>query len=142
MTVELPPLRERPEDIPLLAATFARRWAAAYGRPVPTLAPDLREHLLRHPWPGNVRELENAVHRAVLERETEEIHLDDLKLGVLARPTSQSLAGRPWDEVQKELIFTTLAQVGGNRRRAAQLMGMGERTLRNRLREYREAAQA
>jgi DNA-binding NtrC family response regulator len=139
VAVDLPSLRERPDDIPLLAEHFAARWARVYGRPQITFAPGALERLRAHPWPGNVRELENAVHRAVIEADATVIEEHHLTLARGQRQAPAELAGRPWEEVQRELIFSTLAQVGGNRRRAAQMMGIAERTLRNRLREYREA---
>ncbi len=137
MTLELPPLRERPADIRLLAEHFVRRFAADYGRPGLRLSPVAMERLLAHPWPGNVRELENTLHRAVIEARGGAIEPRHLALDHPDRPSGSELAGRSWDAVEKELILSTLARVGGNRRRAAQLMGMGERTLRNRLRQYR-----
>jgi len=137
MTLELPPLRERPADIRLLAEHFVRRFAADYGRPNLRLSPPAMDRLLAHPWPGNVRELENTLHRAVIEAHSGEIEPRHLALDHPDRPSGSGLAGRSWDAVEKELILSTLARVGGNRRRAAQLMGMGERTLRNRLRQYR-----
>jgi DNA-binding NtrC family response regulator len=146
MTLELPPLRERPEDIPLLADHFVQRFASAYARPAPRLTAAALERLGVHAWPGNVRELENILHRAVIEATGAEIDVTHLALDTAPASVAggaSELAGRSWDAVEKELIMATLARVGGNRRRAAQLMGMGERTLRNRLREYRlEGAQA
>ena len=142
MTIELPPLRERPEDIRLLADHFIQRWAAAYGRPAPSLSEATLEKLVAHRWPGNVRELENAIHRAVVELDATVIEPRHITLDLIQRPEPAQLAGRAWDDVQKELIFSTLAQVGGNRKRAAELMGIAERTLRNRLREYRGATQS
>jgi two-component system response regulator FlrC len=140
MTLELPPLRERPEDVAVLADHFVQRFATAYGRPAPRFTATALERLASHGWPGNVRELENIVHRAVIEVTGAEIDASHLALGaaLTAAPAAATeLAGRSWNAVEKELILTTLARVGGNRRRAAALMGMGERTLRNRLREYR-----
>jgi two-component system response regulator FlrC len=142
MALELPPLRERPDDILALAEHFIRRFAADYGGATPTLSSAARERLLTHPWPGNVRELENTLHRAVLEARGGAIDPEHLRLGTSMPTITHELAGRSWDAVEKELILATLARVGGNRRRAALLMGMGERTLRNRLREYREAGLA
>ena len=143
MTLELPPLRDRLDDVPLLAEHFVRRFAADYGRPAVTLTPAALERLRAHPWPGNVRELENTLHRAVIEAQGDVVDVEHLALEPRAVPAGEApaaeLAGRSWDAVEKELILSTLARVGGNRRRAAQLMGMGERTLRNRLREYRLA---
>jgi DNA-binding NtrC family response regulator len=152
--------------VTLLAHHFTRRWAEAYGRPGLRLSEGALDRLRAHAWPGNVRELENAIHRAVIEAAGDELEaghmlLDPLigapvegsdgmrqdpgrapVLGGLAAvgAASAPTRGRSWDEVQRDLIFSTLAQVGGNRRRAAELIGIGERTLRNRLREYREGA--
>jgi len=139
MALELPPLRERPEDIPLLSELFIQRFATDYGWPATALTASAREQLRAHRWPGNVRELENTLHRAVIEAHGSDIDTSHLALDTAAfesAPTAD-LAGRSWDQVERELIMTTLARVNGNRKRAAQLMGMGERTLRNRLREYR-----
>jgi DNA-binding NtrC family response regulator len=137
MTLELPPLRERPRDIRLLAEHFVRRFATEYGQPAPRIAAAAMDRLLAHPWPGNVRELENTLHRAVIEARNGEVAPGDLALDAAVSPSAADLAGRSWETVERELILATLARVGGNRRRAAQLMGMGERTLRNRLRQYR-----
>jgi len=138
MALELPPLRERPEDIPRLAEHFVRRFNADYGWSATTLTAAARDRLRTHSWPGNVRELENTLHRAVIEARGSDIEVAHLALdaAILAPVASGNLAGRSWDQVERELIMSTLARVNGNRKRAARLMGMGERTLRNRLREY------
>jgi DNA-binding NtrC family response regulator len=113
--------------------------------------------LLAHPWPGNVRELENAIHRAVLLAEGEEIGPEAIELSVpppprpvaeaepapkaapsMARPVV-ALVGRRVEEVERELILETLTHCLGNRTRAAELLGISIRTLRNKLHEYRAA---
>src|SRR5881296_1450684 len=139
MALELPPLRERPEDVAQLAEHFVQRFAGDYGWPATMLTAAARDRLRAHRWPGNVRELENTLHRAVIEARGTDIDVAHLALdmAVLAPTAGGDLAGRSWDQVERELIMSTLARVNGNRKRAAQLMGMGERTLRNRLREYR-----
>jgi two-component system response regulator FlrC len=178
MSLDLLPLRERPEDVILLAEHFTRRWAEAYARPALSLSAGARERLCAHSWPGNVRELDNTIHRAVIECDGIEIeagHVITYAVGIdsrlvspdpqpagmtlplealaLPRASTGSTAavrdgaapaktGRMWDDVQRDLIFSTLAQVNGNRRRAAEIMGIGERTLRNRLREYRQGGKA
>src|SRR2546425_168382 len=133
------PLGERPEDIVRLAEHSVRRFSADYGWSATTLTEAACDRLRTHSWPGNVRELENTLHRAVIEARGSDIDVAHLALdtAVLAPVSSGDLAGRSWDQVERELIMSTLARVNGNRKRAAQLMGMGERTLRNRLREYR-----
>ncbi len=139
MALELPPLRERPEDVVRLAEHFVHRFATEYGWPATALTAAARDRLRAHSWPGNVRELENTLHRGVIEARGADIDVAHLALdtAILAPVASGDLAGRSWDQVERELILSTLARVNGNRKRAAQLMGMGERTLRNRLREYR-----
>ena len=139
MALELPPLRERPEDVVRLAEHFVHRFATEYGWPATALTAAARDRLRAHRWPGNVRELENTLHRGVIEARGADIDVAHLALdtAILAPVASGDLAGRSWDQVERELILSTLARVNGNRKRAAQLMGMGERTLRNRLREYR-----
>src|SRR6059036_270714 len=139
MALELPPLRERPEDVARLAEHFVRRFSADYGWSATTLTVAACDRLRAHSWPGNVRELENTLHRAVIEARGSAIDVAHLALdtAMLAPIASGVLAGRSWNQVERELIMSTLARVNGNRKRAAQLMGMGERTLRNRLREYR-----
>ncbi len=144
MSLTLPPLRERVDDIPLLARHFAERWAQAYGRMCPLFTAAALAEMVAHPWPGNVRELENAVHRALIEADGADIEPAHLGLGVtaMAAPAAAPPAPpvRPWPEVERDLIMASLARTGGNRRRAAELIGIGERTLRNRLRAYREGA--
>src|SRR5262245_1731264 len=139
MALELPPLRERPEDIARLAEHFVRRFSADYGRSSTRLTPAAFDRLRAHSWPGNVRELENTLHRAVIEARGTDIEVAHLALdtAILAPIADGDFAGRSWDQVERELIMSTLARVNGNRKRAARLIGMGERTLRNRLREYR-----
>jgi two-component system response regulator FlrC len=143
LTLTVPPLRDRVEDIVPLAEHFARRWARSYGWPDPQLSDDVVDRLRRHAWPGNVRELENVIHRAVIESEGGMLQLAHVTLdlaGAAARPAPDEGEGpRAWKDVQRDLIFATLAQVGGNRRRAAEILGIGERTLRYKLRQYREA---
>jgi DNA-binding NtrC family response regulator len=146
MSLTLPPLRERVDDIPLLARHFAERWAQAYGRMCPIFTGAALAEMVAHPWPGNVRELENAVHRALIEAEGLDIEPAHLGLGVAAVAAPAAAAApaapavRPWPEVERDLIMASLARTGGNRRRAAELIGIGERTLRNRLRAYRQGA--
>ncbi len=94
-TLRIPPLRERPDDVALLAAHFLRRYAELYGRPVPALSPAVRAELAAHSWPGNVRELENAMHRAVILAVADQVSA--LPLGTLAAcPGAQPSAPPPF----------------------------------------------
>ena len=152
--LRIPPLRERAEDILPLANYFCARYAGANGLPERPLVVAATARLLAHPWPGNVRELENAMHRAVLLASGREIGLEAIELGtppafsepapaaVTASPgiaPIAALVGRRMEEVERELILETLGRCLGNRTRAAEILGISIRTLRNKLAEYRGA---
>ncbi|HLI34666.1 MAG TPA: sigma 54-interacting transcriptional regulator, partial [Terriglobia bacterium] len=139
----LPPLRERREDIPELAEYFLHRYAPPALRGSLRLAPELLVRLKQHDWPGNVRELENAIRRAlalsrgpVLGIEAlEEIDPAPSPRGV--GPTAPVLeAGLTLHELERQLVERTLAAVDGNRTRAAEMLGISLRTIRNKIREY------
>jgi two-component system response regulator FlrC len=141
--VTIPPLRERVIDIPLLARHFMSQAAMRNGLPQPALSEGALAHLQRLAWKGNVRELENVMERAVLlaghgpilsEHCPPEPHGDTPVQPV--RP-QQPAGGSLW-EMERELIFKTLARVKDNRTHAAKELGISIRTLRNKLREYRE----
>ncbi|MBB5690535.1 sigma-54-dependent Fis family transcriptional regulator [Roseomonas alkaliterrae] len=156
--LRIPPLRERREDILPLARHFAERYARANGLPPRGLSPAAEALLLRHAWPGNVRELENTLHRAVLLAEGPAIGpeaidlLDPLPAARVPAPAGQpagppqqaaqpvsALVGRRVEEVERDLIIETLSHCLGNRTRAAEMLGISIRTLRNKLHEYRAA---
>jgi len=144
----IPPLRERPGDIPLLADHFLARFNAQTGKSIRRFSEDAGELLSRHEWKGNVRELENRVERAVLLAEGDVILPRHLGLAprLEVRPgTSSAMAVRPgttvW-EMERQLIMGTLSEVNQNRTRAAELLGISIRTLRNKLREYRMGIEA
>jgi DNA-binding NtrC family response regulator len=136
--VTLPPLRDRREDIEPLIEHFCRRFRS--GRRLAVTA-EARAYLQRHPWPGNVRELEHTIERAALLCRDDTVTLADLQLDEepIAQddPAATGLAGRTVHEVERQLIFETLRQTNNNRSRAAELLGISVRTLRNKLAEYR-----
>jgi two-component system response regulator FlrC len=141
--VTVPPLRERTIDIPLLARHFVSQSAMRNGLAQPTLSESAGAHLQRLVWKGNVRELENVMERAVLLSGHGPILPEHCPLeqsgetpGQLVRPQSTA-NGSLW-EMERELIFKTLARVKDNRTHAAKELGISIRTLRNKLREYRE----
>ncbi len=144
--VTVPPLRERPGDIPLLARHFLRTSAQRNGLVMPTLSERAVADLQCRPWKGNVRELENVMERAILVAGGAAVDVHHLMPGdgtVLVReaesvalPLPPSAHGSLW-EMERDLIFKTLARVKENRTHAAKELGISIRTLRNKLREYR-----
>ena len=141
--IVVPPLRDRREDIPLLVSHAVGRFAADLGRPRPEVPQPVMLRLVGYDWPGNVRELFNAVHRMVVTCTGTELSLRDVPPEVRSsddRADAQggvgSLAGVGLDRLEREAIRQTLAMTAGNREQAAQLLGIGERTLYRKLKEY------
>ena len=128
--LQLPPLRERPADIPLLAEHFLHRAAAALGRPVPKVSPEALLALRGYTWPGNARELENVMERAVILA-SQAITPADLPFTDLAPRRPVTLA-----EIEQQAILSALRENGNNRTHAAAQLGISLRTLQYRLKEY------
>lgn len=145
VNITIPPLRERPGDIPLLAAHFALRYAELNGLPRRPLAATAIEKLRHSRWPGNIRELENTIHRAVLLSDGHQIESDAIEIShpdpeflevpVPAVPLA-SMEGRSVHDVEREHILRTLRSCFGNRTHAATILGISIRALRNKLNEY------
>ena len=131
--IHLPPLRERGEDIPLLALAFLQKYAAGATRPVQGFSPQAMSCLLAHPWPGNVRELENVVERAVNLCTRDEISAQDLGLNMGPVGTEFTLKGlgpRPTlRELTRSYVGQILVQAGNDKEQAARVLGVSERTL-------------
>jgi transcriptional regulator with GAF, ATPase, and Fis domain len=129
---EMPSLRERREDIALLASYFASRYAARFKRKVTGIAPEARELLTSYDWPGNVRELENAIERAVVLGSTERVLPEDLPESIHeAAPASDATAAPPVTkyhdalrEAKKQLLLRALEQSGGSFTEAAHTLGV------------------
>ncbi len=140
--VQLPPLRQRLEDIPLLAQHFIARHAERNSRNVKGISPEALEALVGWSWPGNVRELENATERAVVLSREEIISLTDLPPAIRshrAAPDSLTFTvGTPLKLVERRMIETTLAQVDGDKTLAARLLGITARTIYRREAEWRD----
>jgi DNA-binding NtrC family response regulator len=130
--IKVPPLRERREDVPLLAAHFLAR-SAGRGRGAAALTPEALSALAAHDWPGNVRELENTLERLVAEARGGTIDVPDLPASFRGRsaPLVEPLfAGLPsLEELEKRYLRHVLAEVKGNRSRAAEVLGIDRRTL-------------
>lgn len=134
----LPPLRERPGDISLLARHFCRRYAMEIRRQPVELSDEALSVVQRHSWPGNVRELENVIQRAVALCGTSVIEAPDLMMTAGARLGTRGSDASTVEEMERQLILQTLSEAGGNRTHAARKLGISIRTLRNKLRGYRE----
>jgi DNA-binding NtrC family response regulator len=140
VVVFLPPLRERLADLPRLVEQFLGDAARKHGKPARSLAPDTLALLMSYGWPGNVRELKNAVESMVLMGRSPVLGPDTVPPYVRpGGPTVgalSTLSGVPLAEVERALVLNTLAQVGGNRERASQLLGLSTRTLYRKIAEF------
>ncbi|WP_141276751.1 sigma-54 dependent transcriptional regulator, partial [Myxococcus sp. CA005] len=134
--VQLPPLRERREDIPLLAAHFLAEQGRRYGRPNVRLSSEALEALLAYAWPGNVRELEHAVERAMLMASGDEVTQEDLLLKRAGREGMARLEEMTLEEVERYLIERALARHEGNVSEAAKGLGLSRSALYRRLQYY------
>jgi two-component system response regulator HydG len=141
-TIEIPPLRNRREDIPLLVDHFIRQANDTHGTNVKGVDADVRKLLTAYPWPGNIRQLRNVVENMVVLSGQQRLTLDDVPEeihsppGLAAEKGLEALAGMSVNEVEKILIQNTLRMVNGNREQAASMLGMGERTLYRKIKEY------
>ncbi|RMG31364.1 MAG: sigma-54-dependent Fis family transcriptional regulator, partial [Gammaproteobacteria bacterium] len=149
LRIEVPPLRERREDIPSLARHFLARQAARMGVPVPELSPEVMERLRAYHWPGNVRELENVMERALvlsggagigLQHLPAELSRPDVTPTPTQAPMPELAAGldmkQATEALERRLIATALEQAGGNKSLAARLLNISERSLWYRLKKY------
>lgn len=136
----IPPLRERPRDVELLAAFFTKVSCHMNGRKPISLSPDAMAKLLQWRWPGNVRELENVIERSVLMAPSEQLGADEILINDFEpmKREEELRAGMTLSEAEKRLILKTLDYTGQNRTQAAKLLGISIRTLRNKLHEYNE----
>ncbi|MEO1251221.1 MAG: sigma-54 dependent transcriptional regulator [Pseudomonadota bacterium] len=147
VNLDVPPLRKRPSDIIALAKHFAKKYAELNGVDERPLSESAQRAIATSAWPGNVRELENAMHRAVLLAQGENIEAEAIRLpdgepmrSEAARGTEESEAqvGRTVAQVEQDLILKTLDHCLGNRTHAANILGISIRTLRNKLKQYSE----
>jgi two-component system response regulator HydG len=143
VVLELPRLADRAGDVPLLLDHFIGELAAHHGREVRGITPEARALLVRYDWPGNVRELRNAVENMVLLARGDVLTVDDVPESIKGGGKSGGtlaggfdLAGRSLEEMERALIAENLKLMDGNRQKAAKVLGIGERTLYRKLKEY------
>jgi Nif-specific regulatory protein len=133
--IHLPPLRERKDDIPMLAKYFLQRTVKMFNRPVESIHPDAMQLLFMNPWRGNVREFQNAIERAVVLCNGNQLTVNDFMIGGTSSdsliPSSMTL-----EEMEKKMIESTLEEMDGNRRRTAEKLGVSLRWLQYRLKEW------
>jgi len=142
--IEVPPLRERRQDIPPLIALFLKQFAQQLGKPEPDIAPDAFEKLLDYSWPGNVRELQNAIEYAVVLARGGLIGVKELPAEVqLPTVLQQTERGAPprsgvqsLDDVERNTILQALAECHGNKKKAAERLGIQRPTLYNKMKRY------
>ncbi len=141
ITVEMPALRERPSDVPLLASFFLRKYAAENGKDVRGFSPDALDLLAGYGWPGNVRELENVIERAVVLAQAAEVVVADLPahLGAARARSGIQIPGATMDEIERYAITRTLEATGGSTSRAAEMLNISVRKIQYKLHEYESA---
>jgi len=145
VTLKLPPLRERREDIPLLIEHFLRIFSKEYNKQIKGITAQARDLLIGYDWPGNVRELRNNIESMVVLAGSDTLDVEDVPEDIRGQAESvkstalvplESLAGMSMVELEKEHIRNTLKKVNGNREQAAKSLGIGPRTLYRKLKEY------
>ena len=135
MHLQVPPLRERPEDIPLLAEHFLRRFATETGKKIDSIHPEALAAMQRYAWPGNVRELENAIERGVVVGQAREIKLGDLP-PLSAPPGMEEDGNRSLAKMERHYIAQVLAAESGNISNAAKVLRINRTTLYNKIKKY------
>ena len=141
LEITIPPLRDRTEDIPLLADFLLRKLGRRNNKPVRSVSPEFMNALCSYSWPGNVRELENVLERALILCRSDVLGLQDLPEKILGAGdtgprVSSTPAGNPLEEAERRTLIQTLQDHGGHREKTAQALGMSRRTLQYKLKKY------
>ncbi|MCF6149304.1 MAG: sigma-54-dependent Fis family transcriptional regulator [Candidatus Kuenenia sp.] len=143
--IHLPPLRERREDIPLLIQSYLKKYSSENNSCVKSIEKGAMDYLCQYNWPGNVRELKNIIQRAVVMGSSEELGLENFTSLLDTKKNEHCMSddsvsiknnGQSIEDAEKELIFTTLEKTSGNKTKAAELLKITTRTLRNKLNKY------
>jgi two-component system response regulator HydG len=151
MTIEVPPLRERVEDIPILVQHFSKRFAEKNHKIVKGITPQAMDLLLKYPWPGNIRELENVIERSIILVQGEYITIRELppalqslvqseQVDSAEKSTGELLVGElTLKDIEKQMILQALEETGGNKSETARRLGITRRTLKLKLKKYLNA---
>ena len=137
ININLPPLRERGDDILLLANHFTGKFSEEAGKPAPRFSEKALKVLKDYAWPGNVRELENLIQRLIIMVDSDVIDVPDLPSHMRYSAIRETGLDRTLAEVEAEHIRSVLASVDGNKSKAAEILGIDRKTLREKLRLYR-----
>lgn len=132
----IPPLRERPDDIQFLTEYFLRMYEGDAGHENLEISKKAMDKLMAYSWPGNVRELQNVIHRTTIFCDGSEIKDDDIEFKTYSIPSPSSTDIKTVAEMEKDLILRTLEKTANNKTKAADILGISSRTLRNKLHEY------
>ena len=141
ITIEMPPLRARPSDVPLLAMHFLRKYAAENGKTIEGFTSDALARLAGYGWPGNVRELENVVERAVVLATGPRVSGAELppQVAPSGEPGGIRIPGSTLDEIERYVILKTLEDTRGSTSKAADVLGISVRKIQYKLQEYQTA---
>jgi DNA-binding NtrC family response regulator len=141
IAIEMPALRARPSDVPLLAGHFLRKYAEENGKKIDGFSDDALERLAAYHWPGNVRELENVVERAVVLAQTAQVTAAELPPNLVPAKGRAGLPipGATMDEIERYAITKTLEMTGGSTSRAAEILGISVRKIQYKMHEYEGA---
>lgn len=137
--IEVPPLRERKDDIAILATSFLETFNKEDNRQVEGFTPQARKALFAYNWPGNVRELRNCIESAVVMTRSKLIDIDDLPDKIVNEKSESNMVlklGTTLEDAEKELIINTISWASGNKTKAAEILGIGRKTLHRKLQEY------
>jgi len=139
VNIHIPPLRERKEDIPLLVSAFVKEFSEENGKSIEAVEPKARMILYNYSWPGNVRELRNGIESSVVMCKSNIITVEDLPPHIHNESDEETLrvrTGSTMAEIEREVIRATLNQQNGNKTKAAEVLGIGRKTLHRKLQEY------
>jgi DNA-binding NtrC family response regulator len=154
VTIEMPPLRDRASDVPLLATQFVQEFSERYGKQIAPIPPSVMRRFEAYAWPGNVRELRNVIENMVLLAKGPKFEHAALPSQIASLPGGNGSNGGsvadggaaatpspelPLADVERDHIVRVLQHVGGNRKKAAQVLKIGERTLYRKIKEYEES---